>query len=350
MRYHVVLTDHIGLEIRKAESSKGLAPRHFLQVLAAQLDGVLYEPQPKAPLKGRRAPIHRILKTPDHLINLAQEVVANCEDEDVIFCLGEAIALPIAYELSEQKSKTKLASFGHNLYRPRIQVANSVWKCMDRVEMFFVFTEEAATKSPRNVLYYEQTDDVFFSPCDAASEKPISRSDRKPIVVSVGLEMRDNTTLAEATRDLDLDVRITAFSKNADLQPRALPKPLPNNMTSKFYSWPELSDLYRVADIVVVPILPTSYAAGITSLLEGTATARPVIATANDALKSAVGDQGMAVWVPAENPKALRSKILEILDDDEKRQTLAQTGYKAQKKHHRFETKVTEMVKALSAL
>ncbi|MEM5838768.1 hypothetical protein AAHH59_10735, partial [Pediococcus acidilactici] len=55
----------------------------------------------------------------------------------------------------------------------------------------------------------DQTDTIFFRPSPASLDKP------RPVIASVGLEKRDYRTLAAATSDLDVDVKISGFSRDA---------------------------------------------------------------------------------------------------------------------------------------
>jgi len=262
----------------------------------------------------------------------------------VVFCIGEAIALPIVHEARKAGLKLRVVSFGHNIYRPRIDLADRIWGCRRGVERFLVFDENVARKSNSNLLYREQTDDAFFSP--ATEDMRATAVSERPLLVSIGLEMRDNVTLAEAVEGLAVDVVITAFSRDARENPRARPNPMPDNMVGKFYPWPELADIYRRASIVVVPICSNSYAAGITSVLEGAASARPVIATANEALMTAVADQEIATWVPPGNPVALRSALEALINDPSRMEKLGHRARVLQQKHHSFDNRL-KTVKAL---
>ena len=51
------------------------------------------------------------------------------------------------------------------------------------------------------------------------------------MIVSVGLEQRDYRTLAAATADMDVDVKISGFSEDAEVLQRSFPDVLPANMS-----------------------------------------------------------------------------------------------------------------------
>lgn len=107
-------------------------------------------------------------------------------------------------------------------------------------------------------------------------------------------------------------------------------------MSAQFYPWPDLVELYRSADLVVVPILPTNYAAGITSILEAAAIGKAIIATKNPALLGAVADPNIAIWVPPEDPSAMRSAIQDALANPDKREALGKSALEIQRKYHSF--------------
>ena len=134
-----------------------------------------------------------------------------------------------------------------------------------------MLTEKLADSKTGVVNIREQIDDQFFTPGPA-------REKTRPLILSVGLEQRDYRTLAAATETMDVDVAISAFSKDTKANQKHIPDPLPENMTMEFYPWTDLAQMYRDADLIVVPVFQNSYAAGITSILEGMAAARPVLA------------------------------------------------------------------------
>ena len=347
--YHFVLSQPMDVSARRAEAARGDAPRHFFLALADRLQAQVHAPQKHVSGSVSRRLVHKILKTPDPVLALAEELAETCADDDVIFCLGEAVSLPIAHALRRRGKKTRLASFGHNLQRPRIRAADLLAGVVRRVDLFFVFTQKAVQTPDKFRLYLEQTDDAFFHAAPGPLTAARAATER-PLLVSVGLEMRDNVTLAEATQDLEADVCITAFSKDATPTGRAVPQPLPDNMTSQFYSWEALVDLYTAADIVVVPLCPTTYAAGITSILEAAATVKPVIATDTGALRNAFADPQAIEWVPADDAQALRQAIVALMQDPARARTLAARAAAAQKAHHSFQPTLEKMCHTLETL
>jgi glycosyltransferase involved in cell wall biosynthesis len=141
------------------------------------------------------------------------------------------------------------------------------------------------------------TDDRFFTP------GPPSASKRRPLVVSVGLEQRDYKTLALATSDMNIDVRISGYSKDAK-GAGAFPDHLPSNMERNFYNWPDLVQLYRDADAVVVSCYENKYAAGVQSLMEGSSCGRPIIVTRTSGLSSYLNNSVVSIRSGSSNEMA----------------------------------------------
>lgn len=354
MSYHLVLTGHLGIDARRAEAAAGTAPRHMFMELAVLLGAELHEPDPRT-TDTRPALLHRLLRTPPPLIALTRRLARDASDDDVIFCLGEAAALPLAHELIRAGKRSALISLGHSLHRPRIRAAALLTGCVARVDHFFVFTRQEATDPARFTRYVEQTDDRFFRP-------GAKHAGARPRVVSVGLERRDYATLAAAVRDLPVEMRISAFSRDARTGSRAHPVDTPPNWDMRFYDWPDLAELYRSADLVVIPLEPSGYAAdittllkatasgcpaGITTLLEAAASGCPVLASDSDRLRGAFAAPESVAWVPPGDAGALRAAITGLLDDPERRTAMAQNAYAAQQAHHRLEVRVAEMADLL---
>ena len=231
------------------------------------------------------------------------------------FFVGEeAGGLQLAAQYDVEEARPKIVFFAHNVDRPRARLALKWWNIAQKVDLFLACSQTQAEflrrflnlPADRVRHIWDHTDTQFFSP-GAVSDKP------RPLIVSVGLEQRDYKTLAEATRNLDVDVRISGYSLDARAVDRAFPKPLPKNMTRRFYEWPELLQLYRDADVVVVSCFENNYAAGVQVLLEAMACKRPVIATKTSGLNGYFDDA--IISIAPENAQAMQDAILSVLKD-----------------------------------
>lgn len=87
----------------------------------------------------------------------------------------------------------------------------------------------------------------------------------------------------------------------------------------------ELLELYRWADVVALPLEPNQHASGITVLQEAVIRGVPVVVSDTGGLRTYFDDR-CVVFVEPQNEVQLRSAILELRDDPERRLRLARAA------------------------
>ena len=98
-------------------------------------------------------------------------------------------------------------------------------------------------------------------------------------------------------------------------------------MTRRYYSWPELVQLYRDADIVVAAVFPCPYAAGVTTLMEGLSCHRPVVATRSPGLANYFEpSDGLSVVEPFDSD-GMRQAIVRLLERPNEAQDQADAAF-----------------------
>jgi glycosyltransferase involved in cell wall biosynthesis len=163
-------------------------------------------------------------------------------------------------------------------------------------------------------------DDRFFTPAPAPPSQ-------RPRVVAVGKDLaRDYATVARAVETLDADVDFVTMPRN--LEGVRLPA---NVNVLRNIPTTELRNLYVRADVVVVAqrrdeFVYGSEGGGLTTLLEGMAMERPVVATERAIFRDYVDDGVEGLVVPAEDPAAMRAAIERLLGDAELRSRLGTAG------------------------
>ena len=187
---------------------------------------------------------------------------------------------------------------------------NKLLRIADSIDLFFsccssqleFVRDYLKVSEDRTFLLLQHVDIRFFSP------GPPTPGKTRPVVVAVGREQRDYATLAKATQDLDVDVRIDAWSATARTQPGMLPREIPANMSFRQSKPRELVQLYRDGDVVVVPMFPNKYA-GITSLVEGLACERPIVASRTRGLVDYLSPPDGISPVEPSDPDAMRQRL-----------------------------------------
>lgn len=168
------------------------------------------------------------------------------------------------------------------------------------------------------------------------------------MIASVGLERRDYVTLAAAAKDLDADVWVDAWSPNARRMARAFPAEIPPNMTFRTNTSTELVQLYRNADIVVVSMFPNKYA-GLTTLVEGLACERPVVASRTIGLADYLVPNDVTTVEPC-NPGSMRAAIVRLLENPEEARAQARRGYESVARRYDFDRYIEMVADRLEAL
>ena len=348
-RFHIVLHRPFDLEGIGREAVAGKRPRLGFIQLAERLKAAVHVPgsHPVSWLDRLRA---RFYARPE-VWAMARAVRDQTGPDDVIYCVGEEIALPIALVSGGGRKRARLAMFAHNVVGRRVRTILRVFRIRDRVDLVVTnirsqvaFLRDYA-KFPDRQLYLiqDQTDMKFFTPGPASPNKT------RPVIASVGLEQRDYRTLAAATGDLDVDVRISGFSTDAAVQSQALPETLPSNMSQRFYEWTELVQLYRDADVVVVSLFPCRYSAGITTVMEGTSCRRPVVATRTAGLADYLEPDAVLSCEPGD-PAALRGLIEKLLADPVEAEALADRGHAMAKRRLDSDRFTEELATQLEAI
>ncbi|MBF2063325.1 MAG: glycosyltransferase family 4 protein [Calothrix sp. C42_A2020_038] len=285
---------------------------------------------------------------------LARAVLRQATENDVIFCTGEDVGIPVASLLGKKHRRPKIAVFIHNINRLRGRLALKLFQVQDKIDLFMTYTAASASflceylnlPESKVKLFVEQPTDIsFFTPGEASANKTRS------LIASAGLEQRDYRTLALAIQDLlDVDVRICVASPNAKATKRAFPQVLPSNMLCRYYEWQELVQLYRDANIVVVPLFPNNYQAGLSTMFEALACRRPVIITKSPGIIAELEKAGAVLCVEQGNVLELRQSIVTLLNNPQKADMLAQRGYELVLRYYNHRIYIGKFIEQISSL
>lgn len=328
MAFYIAFSRTFDFASIDAAAARGERPRHAIRQLADLLAATTLFPGDHrvSPLDRLRS---KLVGRPEHWA-LARALRRQLTAGDVIFCPDEAIGIPVAALCGGQRKGPGVLVMVHNVTRPRARAALALWRIGRRADRIVAVSRaqteflrrELGMPADRALTLCDQTDVAFFTPAprvDAA----------RPVIMSIGLEKRDYRTLADATRDLDVDVRISGFSTDAVATQKAFPDVLPDNMTRSFYDWPDLLALYRSASVVAVSLYPNRYAAGIQGLLEATACGRPVVVTRTEGLAEYLDRPDLVTSVAPGDAAAMRAAIEAKLANPEAAEAQAMTA-----RHH----------------
>ncbi|MGB3536252.1 MAG: glycosyltransferase family 4 protein [Microcoleaceae cyanobacterium] len=353
MKYHILLSRHFDLERFEQEALIDKSPRHTLRTLSLKLNAIVHDPSEYvACITSSDRMLSRLTggSKPQHWA-MARTLAAKLSSDDIVFCIGEDSGYPIA-AMCDPQNRPKIAVLIHNANRPRSRLAMKLFKLASRIDLFITNTAAKADflrqylniTSQQVYLLDEQTDTRFFTPGSESTNK------QRPIIGSGGLEQRDYCTLALATHNLDVDVKVCAVSPTARTYPDTFPNVLPKNMSCDYYDWQNLRQLYRDSDVVVISLKPHNFQAGFATLFEAMACRRPVVMTRTPGLAEKFANAGVIIGVQPGNAEEMSQAITYLLEHPQEAEVIAQKGYELVQQYYNSEQYVKTLAEKLVSL
>jgi len=270
---------------------------------------------------------------------------------DVIITDGEHVGIPLALLLRLSRDRVEHITIGHRLSAPKKRMFFTLLRADERMDRIIVHSRQQFDYAAavlgialtRLVLMPYQVDAGFWKPSGGADE---------PLIVSAGLEYRDYATLFRAVAGLPVRVIIGASSPWS--RHRTETTAPPPNVELGTFDYIALRDLYQRASVVVVPLTEADNQAGVTTILEAMAVAKPVIVSQSlgqtdviedrrngerglprprrtsllrlVAYESGVNPEPTGFYVPPGDPAPLRRAISYLLDHPDERARLGTAG------------------------
>ncbi|HXM57705.1 MAG TPA: glycosyltransferase family 4 protein [Candidatus Dormibacteraeota bacterium] len=240
---------------------------------------------------------------------------------DAVFSDSEHVGVPLALAMRTPRMAHPHLMLGHHItngakrqvfrwLRPQTRISRVLLHSHRQIEL-----ASSELGIPRDRLRFQPycADTDFWTAAPPSDE---------PLVVSVGREHRDYATLAEACRDLPVRVFIAAGSLFSPSATHTQPATWPANVESAFADHRTLREWYARAAVVAVPLVPTDFQAGVTTILEAMSMARPVVVSATEGQRDIVEDGVTGVMVPPGDVGAMRAAIERLLADPAERARL----------------------------
>jgi glycosyltransferase involved in cell wall biosynthesis len=291
-------------------------------------------------------------------IAIAQALVAFSRRNayDAVLTDGEHIGLPLALLLKLAGCRLPHVTIGHRITAGKkrpffkwLRVQSHISRiALHSQRQYDLAMDELGLPADKLALIPYQADTQFWQPQpDVAPER---------LICSAGLEFRDYPTLVQAVDGLDVRVVIGAASHWSKRPNTAAEAVTPANVEVDRFDYVALRRLYARAALVVVPLDDVDFQAGVTTILEAMAMAKPVIVTHSSGQTDVVVDrrtmtrgggevrqrpssllsrvaetagveiQPNGFYVPPNDPGALRRAIEYLLDRPAERERLGAAG------------------------
>ena len=353
MKYYIILTSIQAERIRKETRSKSELPQSDLTLLAQNLDATFVTPESYAievkPIDKIRA---KLSATPENWA-FARAIAPQFTAEDVVFCPGEEIGIPLVSICSSLEKRPKIVVWFHRITGLRSRIALKLFRIgrfvdygivCSRLNQNFLQNYLNLTEEQIFFWWYPINVDYFTPKTETTSRK------QRPLIVSCGLEQRDYRLLAAATNELDVDVRVAGFSQFQSIVAKTFPKVMPENMSNKKYSLPELTRLYRDADVVAVCLKQNNGTSGVTVLTEAMACCKAIICTRTKGLDDYLDDEEAIITIEPEDAAGLKKAILYLLNNPEEAKLRAKRAYQLANRRHNLENQVEILTKFIKTI
>ena len=306
----------------------GLAPRLDYRLVADRCQASIQQWGP--PPAGLRGPeLTRLSRSLLGNFGHALRLTHSHAPGGIVYSTGETWGLPVAVAgaLVQRRRFTHVV-YVHRVFSPtwlrflravRKRLAVDGWICVTHYQAGLLRRALGVGGEPVAVVS-QGVDTAFFDPGKATP------APGQPYLLAVGAEMRNYDLLFEAVRDLDVEVVVkssSAWMAAGRSETAAVPANI--KLISQRQSYHELRDLYAGATLVVAPLYDTPQAAGITTILEGMAMGKCVIATQSSGLPDALIDGETGLITPP-TVDALRAALTSLLNSPAKQASLASAG------------------------
>ena len=339
LKYYIVLTNHAAKRIEQEHAAIEASARSDLSLLSQDLNASFIKP-PALRITYLDKILGKLYSTPENWA-YARYLSFRLRSNDVVFCPGEEIGIPLASIYATRRKKPKIVVWFHRITGLRTKIILKLFRVAHGVDLSVVNTRPnqkflnsyLKIKSDRILFLWHPIDSKYFVPGLASSNKT------KPIIASVGLERRDYRLLAAATAKLDVDVKVAGFSQFQSRIAKCFPPVMPENMSNKKYESDELIQLYHDADVVVLPLKENDGAAGITALLEAMSCKKPVVCVRTKGLADCLDETAVTIVEPGD-VSGLQQAIVDLLGDRDLANAKAQRAYELVRQKHDLDNAV----------
>ena len=303
----------------RADVDAGLRPYPEFLRLEQRYGVRLLDWSPLRGNRGRRCATQSLLQT--------GAALAALHHVDTLLSDGEHVGIPLAVSLGALGNRRpRHVMIGHHLLTPA-KISAFRWlrpgRGLDTIVVHSANQVELLSDTLRipadlmSVVPYG-VDTEFWQPPAALEQTPAGGKDG--LVVSAGREHRDYRCLADAGIEGPVFIADTsAYSPNAVC---TKPDVWPPNVTRLGLTPVQLRRMYVRASVVVVPLMPTHFPFGITTILEAMSMGKAVVVTETPGLAGVIEDGRTGVIVRPGEAETLGAAVRGLLEDEGERQRL----------------------------
>lgn len=291
---------------------------------------------------------HRGIDTIEQRIKLRFQpaflTLSQITTESLLLSTSEKTAIPLALLLAVKRQYTPHIVIAHKLSSGIKTLLFRVSKLQNQFENTICVCQSQADYAIRRLgidqskvdFIYDKVDHHFFSPV---------QEDPGNYILAVGQEQRDYKTLVQAVAGTDINVLIV---KSSPWSYNHTHFKLTDNVTVlSNLAYLELRQLYAGARLVVVPLYNVDYAAGVNTVLEAMAMAKPVIVTQSLGISDYIIDSETGCYVPSQDVQVLRHSILNLWQSCKERDRLGTNARQAVETSMNLDIYIDKVIKII---
>jgi glycosyltransferase involved in cell wall biosynthesis len=279
----------------------------------------------------------------------AGAALAELPRSDVVLSDGEHVGIPLALAMRAKRYATPHLVIGHHLGNPRKAPIFRWAKAQRKMDRVLVHSPNQIELLHRQLGFSLQQLHLIPYGVDTDFWSPGPRVENTDLVLTAGREHRDYQTLVDAVAG-QARLFVADSSPFSPQAHRRGPQAWPEWVERRALSLIELREYYDRAAVVVVPVVPTAYPFGITTLLEAMAMAKPVVVSDTEGLRGIVEHDRTGLVVPPGDHTALWRAVRQLLQDADARRDLGQAARAAVLRRFQLDLFVDELGRHLDEL
>lgn len=282
-------------------------------------------------------------------LNLVESLIASrhLDEYSQLLSTSERVAIPMAALMGAKRDQTPHVVIGHHLssrYKSSLFRTWPLHKSFSHIICVCTAQAEYAVKTMgidanKVDFVYDKVDRRFFQPQSTKQDD---------YVLSVGQEQRDYDTLLDALSTTNIKLVIVASSRWSDQNMDIRLNGMENVTVLRNLSYQVLKELYASARIVAVPLFDVSYAAGVNTVLEAMAMAKPVVVTKTAGIADYIENDATGLYVSPGEPEQLRDTLLGLWERSGEQKRLGENARQVVEEQINLENYVQTIAKIMA--
>jgi glycosyltransferase involved in cell wall biosynthesis len=264
----------------------------------------------------------------------------------LVLSTSEKVAIPLAAMLAIANAPVPHVVMAHRLSSRFKTSLFRVWPVQRAFSQVICFCRSQADFAVRHLgipasrvdFIHAQVDSHFFRPQNGGGGQ---------YVLSVGQERRDYETLFDALSGTGINLVVIASSRWSSREQRMRLKGAENVSIQRHISFEELRQLYAGARVVIVPLKDVNYAAGVNTVLEAMAMAKPLIVSSTAGIQDYVIHNETGHYIAPGDAAELRDAILNLWHQAGERKRLGENARQAVEEQMNLENYVCRVVEIM---